>query len=54
MITTVDFKKKFRFRDFQVYKDARQFVKELKNLSKIKFPKEEQYCLTSQLWRALV
>lgn len=45
--------KKFRFRKFQVYKDALKFRAELKQFSKIKFPKEEQYCLTSQLWRAL-
>ena len=43
----------FRFRDFPVYKDAREFRKELKKLSKEKFPKEEQYNLISQLWRAL-
>jgi len=49
----IDFNKKFRFRNFQVYKDARQFAKEVKKLSRVKFPKEEQYCLTSQLWRAL-
>ncbi len=29
------------------------FRGELKKLSKIKFPREEQFCLTSQLWRAL-
>ena len=45
--------KKFRFRKFQVYKDSQKFRRELKAFSKIKFPKEEQYCLTSQLWRAL-
>ena len=43
----------FRFRNFPVYKDGRQFRKELKELSKKKFPKEELYNLTSQLWRAL-
>jgi four helix bundle protein len=43
----------FRFREFPVYKTAREFRKELKQLSKKKFPKEEQFCLTSQLWRAL-
>jgi len=43
----------FRFRDFQVYKDARSFRLLLKNLSIKKFPKNEQFCLTSQLWRAL-
>lgn len=45
--------KKFRFRQFQVYKDALKFQKELKDLSRKKFPKDEQFCLTSQLWRAL-
>lgn len=44
---------KFRFRKFQVYQDALQFQKMLKFLSRKKFPKEEQFCLTSQLWRAL-
>jgi four helix bundle protein len=43
----------FRFREFPVYNDARQFRKELKELSKKKFPREQQHCLTSQLWRAL-
>jgi four helix bundle protein len=45
--------KKFRFRKFPVYKAALKFRNELKYFSKEKFPKEEQYCLTSQLWRAL-
>ena len=43
----------FRFREFPVYKEARAFRAELKALSKKKFPKEEQFCLTSQMWRAL-
>jgi four helix bundle protein len=43
----------FRFREFPIYKEAREFRRELKKLSKEKFPKEEQFCLTSQLWRAL-
>ncbi len=43
----------FRFRNFPVYKDAHQFRKELKQLSKKKFPKEEDYILKPQLWRAL-
>ena len=43
----------FCFREFPVYKDARRFRKELKELSRKKFPKEEEFCLTSQLWRAL-
>jgi len=47
-----NFLKKFRFRNFQVYKDARQFNKEVRMLTKQMFPREEQYCLTSQIWRA--
>lgn len=43
----------FRFREFPVYNDARQFRRELKELSRKEFPKEEQYNLISQLWRAL-
>lgn len=45
--------KKFRFRKFQVYEDARKFRRELKKFSKNKFPKEEDFCLRPQLWRAL-
>lgn len=45
--------KKFRFRDFQIYRDALEFRRELKILSKEKFPRSEQFNLTSQLWRAL-
>ena len=45
--------KKFRFRNFRVYKEALSFRKELKLFSRNKFPKEERFCLTSQLWRAL-
>lgn len=45
--------KKFRFRQFKVYNDSREFRKKLKQLTKLKFPKEEQFCLTNQLWRAL-
>ena len=44
--------KKFRFREFQIYKDTCAFRKELKKRSR-KFPKEEQFALTNQLWRAL-
>lgn len=49
----IDLNKKFRFREFPIYKDARLFVKELKDSSKKRFPKEEQFNLLSQLWRAL-
>lgn len=45
--------KKFRFRQFQIYKDALVFRKTIKEFTKKHFPKEEQFCLTSQLWRAL-
>ena len=43
----------FRFHRFPVYKDARNFRKELKKLAKERFPKEEKFCLSSQLHRAL-
>lgn len=49
----VDLDKKFRFRNFQIYKDARIFNKELKDLPRKNFPNEERFCLTLQLWRAL-
>lgn len=45
--------KKFRFRTFQVYQDARVFCRNIKSITK-KFPKEEQFCLSSQLWRAVI
>lgn len=48
-----DIAKKFRFRDFKVYKDARKFSKELKDFSNKKFPSRERFSLLSQLWRAL-
>ena len=37
-----DLDKKFRFRKFQVYKDARKFVIEVKKFSKEKFPKSQE------------
>lgn len=43
---------KFRFRDFQVYKDAIIFRMKIKNLIKKHFPDEERYLLTDQLIRA--
>lgn len=52
-MTTDKIKKKFRFREFPVYKDARKFVRKTKELSKERFPKSEQFGLLSQLWRAL-
>ena len=44
--------KKFRFRNFAVYKNARSFCVRTKRLSE-SFPKQEQFALKSQLWRAL-
>lgn len=49
----MDVDKKFRFRKFKVYQDARKFIKELKDFSKSKFPDSEKFGLLSQLWRAL-
>lgn len=43
----------FRFRRFPVYKDTRSLRSEIKKLVKEKFPKNELYCLSSQLSRAL-
>jgi four helix bundle protein len=43
----------FRFRKFPVYRLAREFRRDLKRLSRSKFPVEEQFCLTQQLWRSL-
>ena len=45
--------KRFRFRNFPVYKEVRKFRKELKDLSKKKFPESEKFVLRPQLWRAL-
>ena len=43
----------FRFRSFPVYEDARHFRQQIKKLSREKFPKEENFILRQQLWRAL-
>lgn len=43
----------FRFREFPVYQAVREFRKELKQLSKERFPREETFVLRPQLWRAL-
>lgn len=42
----------FRFREWQVYKDARQFRREINQLVKT-FPKEEKFLLIDQLKRAV-
>lgn len=44
--------RRFRFRQFQVYKDALVFYNHVKNFADKKFPKSEQYSLTRQLLRA--
>lgn len=43
----------FRFRDFPVYKKAKEFRKLVKNLIK-KFPATEKFILTNQLNRAVL
>ena len=43
----------FRFREFPVYKDSLAFIKKVKTYTKRHFPKEEQFGIISQLWRAL-
>jgi four helix bundle protein len=43
----------FRFRQFPVYQAARDFRKKWKRISKEEFPKEENYGLRGQFWRAL-
>ena len=43
----------FRFREFPVYKNAREYRKRLKEFSKIRLPIEERFVLRDQLWRAL-
>lgn len=42
----------FRFREWDIYKDTRQFRKEINLLLK-KFPSDEKYALTDQTNRAL-
>ena len=42
----------FRFRDWQVYKDARKFRKDINQLA-TKFPPHEKYALTDQTRRSL-
>lgn len=44
--------KKFRFRNFPIYKDARKFNVEIITLTN-KFPKSEKFCFLSQLYRAI-
>ena len=45
--------RKFRYREFQIYQDIRKIRLEVKELTKRNFPKEVQFRLTDQLWRAL-
>lgn len=48
----VDIAKRFRFREFPVYKDARLFIRDVKCIGRQHFPKEETFGLLSQLCRA--
>ena len=48
-----DISKKFRFRNFRVYGEARSFLKELKALARSSFPEQERFGLLAQLGRAL-
>lgn len=43
----------FRFRRFPVYQATREFRKKWKRITKEKFPKEENFGLRGQFWRAL-
>ncbi len=43
----------FRFREFPVYQGTLSFITEVKRFTKINFPRNEQFGLTSQLWRAM-
>jgi len=43
----------FRFREFNVYKDAKKFVSNIYKISK-RFPKEECFGLTSQIRSAAI
>lgn len=44
--------RKFRFREFQVYKDAIEFRMRIKDLVEKYFPRGETYLLTDQIIRA--
>lgn len=43
----------FRFENFEIWKEARKFVKRIYLVSS-KFPKEERFCLIDQIRRAVV
>lgn len=43
----------FRFRNWPVYNDARNFRLEINQLMKVSFPKEDRFLLTDQIRRAL-
>lgn len=45
--------RKFRFRKFPVYIEARIFIRETKSIAYKNFPRKEQFSLLSQLSRAL-
>lgn len=43
----------FRFREFPVYKESRKYRKELRELLKKRLPRDENYSLKDQFWRAI-
>lgn len=43
----------FRFRRFPVYQETRNFIHEIKGMARKKFPREELFGLSSQVFRAL-
>ncbi len=53
MNTDLKINKKFRFRDFEVYKLALKVGTEIKQSARKKFPKEELFALLSQISRAI-
>ena len=53
MNTELNINKKFRFREFEVYKLALNVGIEIKQSARKKFPKEEVFALLSQISRAI-
>ena len=53
MLKPINTIKKFRFREFRVYKEARAVSLEIKKLVKTKFPNDELFALSNQVRRAL-
>ncbi len=49
---SIDISKKFRFRNFPVYRDARIFAREIHQIARASFPSHERYGLTQQMLNA--